>query len=101
MSTISIQSDSFALFGEAPVAEDGPRKTVEAIEAERRADRVGYRALLKERRWTADDFAAAQRHGLPAPIARHFGPSGAGETVYSRKQLTAWAAQIKRLAAGL
>ena len=101
-----IPSD-YSSFGQIVERPDRPDKTEAQWEAERRADTITYAQLLKEERWTTEDFQIATAYGFPSQKgmitpafdwSRGAGIVG-GEPCYSRTQIAKWKAAFKAFAA--
>lgn len=74
---------------------DRPDPTTEQRAAARRADRIGYRQLLTERKWSAAQFDTARLYGFPNPVGQVLGRDGSSSAVYSRTAVDEWAAKLK------
>lgn len=72
-----------------------PDPTSEERATARRANRIGYRALLAERKWTAEQFATAQLYNFPKPAGQVLHRDGGAEAMYSKTAVDEWARALK------
>jgi hypothetical protein len=92
---ISIASDTYAFWGEKIVGLHEPiDKSPEAREAERRADRIGYAALLKALRWDEAQYTAAQAFDFPKSVTRRMLARFSSEPVFSKRAIEAWRQRV-------
>jgi hypothetical protein len=102
--TISIVSDSFALWGQTSGAPTPPERD---FAKERAADRITHTELIKERRWSEAQVAQAEKFGLLKAdygIESHPGSllrSASSQRVYSRSQIAERIAELKAFAGSL
>jgi hypothetical protein len=95
----SIISDSYATSVVTGLPER-PSKTPEQFEQERLADRVKHFDLLREMRWSAQDYETAKTLGFPERILYIHNARGI-ENIYSRRRIAAWANELRAMAARL
>ena len=99
--TTTVVYDTFSPFGQLPVSASPREKTEEEKEAAKRANRIIHADVLKEEGWTPEDFDEAKQFLFPRPIARHMSGRHDGQSIYSRKDIAAWRARVRALAAKL
>jgi hypothetical protein len=74
----------------------------EERERERARDRIPYSEVRRMFGWDDSDFDRARSHyAFPGPLGRMITRDGAGESMFSRRQIDAWREQVLTFAATL
>ena len=65
---------------------------IEPQRADPKADRITYRELLKQFRWTDADYLEAQKYAFPNAIAFAYGGwvSVTRQAIFSKTQIAVW-----------
>ena len=97
--TISIQSDSYAMWGTRTVGPPEPiDKSSEQRARERAADRIPLGKVLARFGWSPDQLSTAETFGFPKAMARS---SITLEPIFSASAVDAWRDRVKAFAKAL